>query len=82
MSLSKKKRNEEREINLETRKKREDKRNLSTNHMEKNDLELEDDNENTEDIDIHLNEAAAIATDVVFLNNGDEIFKKQANIIK
>ena len=82
VSLSKKKRNEEREISLENRKKREDKRNLSTNHMEKNDLELEDDNENTEDIDIHLNEAAAIATDVVFLNNGDEIFKKQANIIK
>ena len=50
--------------------------------MEKNDLELEDDNDNTEDIDIHLNEAAAIATDIVFLNNRDEIFKKQANIIK
>ena len=70
VSLNKIKRTEERELSLENRKKREDKRNSSINKIGNSDPEINDNNEGTdEDIDIQLNEAAAIAADIVFLSN-------------
>ena len=70
VSLNKIKRTEERELSLENRKKREDKRNSSINKIGNSDPEINDNNEGAdEDIDIQLNEAAAIAADIVFLSN-------------
>lgn len=75
VSLNTNKRTEDRERNLDERKKREEKRDLSLNPNENRNPKLGDrsideevDQDKDEDVDIHLNEAAAIATDYLTLN--------------
>jgi carboxyl-terminal processing protease len=77
VSLNTNKRTEDRERNLDERKKREEKRDLSLNPNENRNLklgdrsideEVDEDKNEDDDVDIHLNEAAAIATDYLTLN--------------